>query len=362
MRTGSVPGNFFARILWTLALGLMPALLSAQQPFQVGRISVPPGESRSGYLIPPPGQDGDTQIPITVLNGSGTGPTLALIAGNHGYEYPPVLASQRLIRSVDPKKLKGRLILVHVANMPSYLARTVYYSPIDHENLNRMYPGKQDGTISQRIAYVLTKEVIERTDYLVDMHCGDGNESLRPYSYWMPIGDPKVDERAKQMVLAFGIPNVVIDRVRPKDPRASVYCSNTGSTRGKPSITIESGGMGVADDEEDVARIERGVHNLMLHLGMLDGKAEMPERVTWYDPTQVVRFPDNLEVKAGIFYPKVKKAQMVEKGELMGYVTDFFGRTIFELRAPFAGEVLYILGTPPISAGEPLAFVGAIKN
>jgi predicted deacylase len=359
-RTG--PGKYIVPILGILALSMLPTILAAQQPFQVGPFKVPPGESRSGFLRVPPGEDGDTQIPVTVMNGSGTGPTLALIAGNHGYEYPPVLASQRLIKSVDPKKLKGRLILVHVANMPSYLGRTVYYSPVDNENLNRMYPGKKNGTISQRIAYVITKEVIDRTDYLVDMHCGDGNESLRPYTYWMPIGNPDVDERAKQMALAFGIPNIVIDRVRPKDPGSSIYCSNTGSTRGKPSITIESGGMGVADVEEDIARIENGALNLMRHLGMMDGKAIMPTQVTWYDPTEVVRFPDNLDVKAGIFYPKVKKMQMVDKDELMGYVTDFFGKTIFELRAPFDGEVLYILGTPPISAGEPLGFVGAIKK
>jgi predicted deacylase len=362
MDSGRLRRTITVQVVLAITAGLLPVLLCAQQAFEVGGLSVPPGESRSGFLNLPPGQDGDAPIPVTVMNGSGGGPTLALIAGNHGYEYPPILASQRLIKSVDPKKLKGRLILVHVANMPSYLGRTVYYSPIDKENLNRMYPGKKDGTISQRIAYVITKEVIDRTDYLVDMHCGDGNESLRPYSYWMPIGDPGVDERAKQMVLAFGIPNVVIDRVRPKDPGQSVYCSNTGSTRGKPSITIESGGMGVADDEEDIARIERGAHNLMRHLGMIDGEARMPDRVTWYDPTEVVRFPETLGEKAGIFYPKVKKTQIVKKGELMGHVTDFFGRTIFELHAPFAGEVLYILGTPPVSAGEPLAFVGTIKN
>jgi hypothetical protein len=87
----------------------------------------------------------------------------------------------------------------------------------------------------------------------------------------------------------------------------------------------------------------------------------MPSQVTWYDPAEVLLFPADLEEKAGLFFPKVKKTQMVEKGEVLGVVTDFFGKQIFELRAPLAGEVLYIVATPPITAGEPLAFIGSPK-
>jgi predicted deacylase len=332
------------------------------QTFQVGPLQVPPAQAKSGYLAVPAGADGETRIPVTVINGASRGPVLAVVAGNHGYEYPPILASQRLAAGIAPAALRGRVIIVHVANLPSFLKRTIYYSPVDQQNLNRMYPGKAGGTISQRIADVITKEVIERCDYLVDLHCGDGNESLRPYSYWMPIGNTRVDEAAKQLNLVFGLNHIVIDRGRPKDPAASIYCSNTAMTRGKPAITIESGGMGVSNDEGEIAAIERGVHNLMRYLKMTDGKVEMPGQVTWYDPAEVVSFPTDLEDKAGLFFPKVNKTQMVEKGALLGVVKDYFGKQIYELRAPFAGEVLYIIGTPPISAGEPLAFIGTPKN
>jgi len=88
----------------------------------------------------------------------------------------------------------------------------------------------------------------------------------------------------------------------------------------------------------------------------------MPAKITWYDPAEVLYFPTTLQQKAGLFFAKARKAQMVEKGSLLGVVTDFFGKQIYELRAPFAGEILYIIGTPPISAGEPLAFVAAVKN
>ena len=87
---------------------------------------------------------------------------------------------------LDPAALSGTIILVHIANMPAFLGRTIYYSPVDGKNLNRMFPGDPGGTISQRIAHTLTTEVIDQADYLVDLHAGDGNEALRPYVY-MPV-------------------------------------------------------------------------------------------------------------------------------------------------------------------------------
>ncbi len=101
----------------------------------------------------PDGIDAGTRIPLTTITGAHPGPVLALIAGNHGYEYPPVLALQKLRTHIDPALLSGTVIMVHVANMPSFLGRTVYFSPVDGKNLNRVYPGRQDGTVSERIAY-----------------------------------------------------------------------------------------------------------------------------------------------------------------------------------------------------------------
>src|SRR6516165_6697521 len=90
-------------------------------------------------------------IPVTTITGANAGPTLALIAGNHGYEYPPILALQRLRGAIDAASLAGTVIMVHVANMPSFLGRTVYFSPLDGKNLNRVYPGRVEGTPSERI-------------------------------------------------------------------------------------------------------------------------------------------------------------------------------------------------------------------
>jgi hypothetical protein len=339
-----------------LTLLLCQSALAPQAGFSIGPVTAQPGQVASGFIEVPAGVDEGTRIPVTVFHGQRPGPVLALVAGNHGYEYAPILALQRLRTRLDPKALSGTVIMVLMANMPSFLRRTIYYSPVDGKNLNRVYPGKKDGTVSERIAYAITKEVIERCDYLVDLHCGDGNESLRPYTYWTNSGQPKVDEIAKQMELAFGLDHIVIDTDRPTDPNRSVYCSNTATTRGKPAITIESGGLGRIE-EEAITRIERGVLSLLRLFKMIEGDPELVEHPLWIDRSEVLRS----EV-TGIFYPLVKKGDVVQKETLLGYITDFFGQRIAEVRAPLGGIVLYILGTPPVSAGEPLAFVGHVRE
>ncbi|MFN7946680.1 MAG: M14 family metallopeptidase [Blastocatellia bacterium] len=346
-------------ILFVLLIQSLALVATAQQrgSFTVSRITAQPGSRSSGLIEVPAGKDEATIIPVSVIHGAKPGPVLALIAGNHGYEYTPILALQRLLPRLDPKQISGTVILVHVANMPSFLGRTIYYSPVDRKNLNRVYPGKSDGTVSERITYQITKEVIERADYVMDIHCGDGNESLRPYSYWdVKAGGADIVEKSKQMALAFGLDHIVMDSERPTDPANSVYCSTTATTRGKPAITIESGGLG-ATDNESIARIERGVMNVMRHLKMIEGQAQMVEHPMFIDRSEVLR-----SAATGIFYPLVEKGHTVAKGTLMGYVTDFFGQRVYELRAPFAGEVLYILGTPPISKDEPLAMIGHISE
>jgi predicted deacylase len=113
----------------------------SQDAFAVGPLKAHPGQSASGYLEVPVREGIGTSIPVTVIRGAEEGPTLALIAGVHGYEYPPILALYRLKDIVDPQKLAGTLILVHIANLPSFQKRTVYYNPYDWKNLNRVFPG-----------------------------------------------------------------------------------------------------------------------------------------------------------------------------------------------------------------------------
>jgi uncharacterized protein len=333
---------------------LLASVAWAQGPFTVGGVRAAPGTAASGTLtVAARGGDQGTTIPISVIHGARPGPVLALTAGVHGMEYAPILALQRMRASIDPRTLAGTVIMVHVANMPSYLARTIYYSPADGKNLNRVFPGNPEGTLSERIADVITREVIDRATHVVDLHCGDGNESLRPYSYWITTGSPQVADFGRQMALAFGLDHIIVDRERPTDPKASIYLSNTGVTRGKPALTIESGGM-ARTDNESIAQIEHGIAGLLKLLKM---RAEGPDPVTaavLLERSEVLR--SNF---TGVFHAAVEKGHTVAAGAVLGRVFDFDGKLLEEIKATFAGEVLYVVGTPAMSKGEPVAFIGS---
>jgi hypothetical protein len=341
-------------VLITLAAWMLSAAAASAQAFKIGEVTAQPGTLASGELtIAPLDGDSGARVPFSILHGSKPGPVLALIAGVHGQEYTPVLALQRLRGLIDPATLAGTIVMVHVANMPAYTARTIYYSPVDRKNLNRVFPGRADGTVSERIADRITRDVIDRATHVVDLHAGDGNESLRPYVYWITTGPPAVAEAGRKMALASGFDRIVIDRGRPTDPARSVYLSNTAILRGKPALTVESGFLAVPD-EASIARIERAVAGWLRHLRMRPSGPQPVEHAVWIDRSEVLT-----SRHTGIWYPAVERGRTVARGASIGRVTDFFGKMLEEITAPFDGEILYVVGTPAMNEGEPVAFIGA---
>jgi predicted deacylase len=348
----------FQRVTTGLLLVLaMPTALRATaeaDQFSVGPLNAARGQLVSGYLDVAAVGDEGARLPVSVVHGARPGPVLALIAGTHGYEYPGITALQRLRAELDPSDLAGTLILVHIANPPAFYGRSIYLTPTDHKNLNRVYPGRADGSLSERIADVITRQVIDQADFLVDLHAGDGNEALRPYVYLPVTGDARLDAACRGMALAFGLDHIVIDEGRTQPAEASVYTDQTALSRGIPAITTETGQLG-SNDDYWVDMALSGVHNLMRHLGMLAGEEQPNPGVVWLAGYEVIRSP-----VAGIFRPAVRDGYVVAEGGLLGRLVDAFGNPVSEVRAPFSGVVNYVLGTPPVSVGEPLAMVSKI--
>ena len=176
---------------WEIGLALLlaaGATARAADDFVFAGARVKSGTTLAGSLAVPAGRDGAaTEIPYIVVHGTKKGPVLALVAGVHAYEYPPILSLYRLKGLVDAKSLRGPYSW---SPSPTCRAsrRTIHHGPDDWKNLNRVFPGDPAGTTSQRIAAALDAEVVQRADVLVDMHCGDGNEAVIPYTYWMVSG------------------------------------------------------------------------------------------------------------------------------------------------------------------------------
>jgi predicted deacylase len=343
-----------AVVLITLAFAV--AAWAGGEDFAIGNARVKSGSVFSGYLAVPEKDGVGTEIPYTVIHGTKKGPVLALVAGVHAYEYPPILALYRLKDAIDPKTLSGTVLIVHIANLPSFKRRTIYYGPDDWKNLNRVFPGDPQGTMSQRIAAVLNEEVVKRADVLLDMHCGDGNEALIPYSYWMISGDKKFDAKTRELALAFGLPHIIIDESRSKDLKDSKYLGNTAILQGKPAVTTESGYLG-RTDEESVARNVQGVWSVMRHLAMVPGDPASAADPVWIDKYEVVYSKWD-----GLFSPRLEMGYYVKQGQVVGTITDYLGRWKEDVKAPFTGILLYIIGTPPCNTGEPLFEVGRVRE
>lgn len=344
--------SFLFRVLIVVVLTFGGLQVSAQ--IEVGELKAVAGERITGFIDIADSGDGGSRIPVSIIQGRTSGPTLALVAGTHGYEYAPVIGLQKVAKLIDPEVLSGTIIMVHVANMPSFHGRTIYYSPVDGENMNRVYPGKENGTVSERIAHAITTQVIEQADYLVDMHSGDGNEDLRPYIYMPVTGDEVMDAKIKGMALAFGLDHIVIDRRENLPADASRFTDMTGLTRGIPSMTTEAGRVG-STAPELVRKNADGVMNLLRHLEMLPGDDNPPQPTVWLGDYTVITSPAD-----GVFTARVKGGYTVAKGGILGELVDYFGEPIATIRAPYAGMVNYVIATPPMRKGEPVAMVSKI--
>jgi hypothetical protein len=156
------------------------------------------------------------------------------------------------------------------------------------------------------------------------------------------------------MVLAFGLDHIIIWRERPTDPAATRYLDNTASVHGKPSIVVEAGHAGTVETD-DVALLVNGTLSTMRALKMIPGEPHYIENPVWIE--KIVDVLSDLE---GIFYPLVKRGTYVEEGMKLGYVTDYYGKTIFEARSPVTGVVLHINAVPSLKKGDNIANLGVV--
>lgn len=340
-----------------LLLMILSSLIGAQDraDFEIEGIKVSAGEKATGFVEVKKGVDEGTQIPVSIFHGKNAGKIFIIMSGLHGSEYAPILGVQRLARQIDPQKLNGTVVLIHVANLPSFLKRTIYYGE-DGKNLNRIFPGKADGTITERIAFTLMEKIIKRGDFLIDVHSGDNNESLRPYVvyYDAPTADKAKVELSRRMAFAFGIDYIKKTQITELDYSRSNYGTRAAVASGLAVMAVESGELG-KPDEESITRVENGLLSVLRELKFIEGKP-LPAK----NPTLIKRDQTVRTTKTGLFYSMVERSQKVKKDQVLGYVTDFFGTRIEDAKAPFDGVVMYYTATPPVSAGEPLVNIGEI--
>src|SRR5438067_12707381 len=271
------------RALGVLLLGLAFSVsTSGQSSFTVGTASASPGQKATGYLEVPSGVDAGTNVPVVVVNGAKPGKVLAMVSGAHGTGYVSIIPIEKLIAQIDPAQLTGTVILVPLVNIASFEQKVPHVNPVDNKSMNRFYPGKADGTQTERASYLITKQIVDRCDYLIDYHAGDLDESLRPYAYWGPTGHAEQDRISKATVLAFGLDPIMTWSQGPTDPNATRYLDNTATVRGKPSIVVEAGYAGSVETDA-VNVVVNGTLSTMRALYMILGVPHVIENSVWIE-------------------------------------------------------------------------------
>jgi predicted deacylase len=286
------------------------------------------------------------RLPMWLINGDGDGPTVVVTAGVHPAEYASIAGALRFGQTLSPVGLLGRVIVVPVMNLPAFAARSIYVCPLDGKNLNRVFPGKADGTASEQIAAWVFTNVIRQGDFYVDLHGGDLIEALVPFTIFYRSGDAGVDRRSLALAKAFGIQLLVCS-----ETPGSTFAA--ASRAGIPAILAEAGGQGIWT-AEDVARHTDGLERVLRHLGLRAGGE--PPAV----PTETLeQFAWLRSEHDGFWYPAVSVGAAVAEGKDVGYIRDWEGRALQRAIAPAAGRVLFIVSSLAINRGDPLLAVGA---
>ena len=322
----------------------------------VGTASAPAGQKATGFIQVPAGVDEATNIPVIVINGAKPGPKLALVAGSHGTEYASILALEKLAHNVNPATLSGTLIIVPLINVASFTQKVPHVNPTDGKNMNRMFPGKADGTQTERALWAMGRQVVAMCDYLIDLHGGDLDENMRRYAYWPQTGNAKLDATSRAMVLAFGLDHIIIQKqLTPAIPGATSI-SRFAEDLGKPTIIAEAGHAGTTDSD-DIDALVHGATNVMRHLKMLPGDVKPIEHPVWIGQITTVKSEHD-----GIFYPLAVPEAYVQQGMRIGYTTDYFGNKLADITTPVSGVVVYICSLPSMKKGGTAAYIGEISQ
>lgn len=229
-----------------------------------------------GFLRLPHSRDdsawGSVMVPITVI-ANGDGPTALLTGGNHGDEYEGPIALQGLAASLSPRDVRGRVIVLPMMNMPAFAAGR-RCSPVDGANMNRSFPGRPDGTVTQKLCHYVATELVPPADVVLDFHSGGRTLDFLPFAA-AHVLEAKAQEAACMAAMqAFNAPYSVrmleIDNVGMFDTEVE--------SQGKVFVTTELGGAGTAT-ARSVAIARRGIRNLLIHAGILAGEPELRETV-----------------------------------------------------------------------------------
>lgn len=306
-----------------------------------------------GFLKLPYSRDdsawGAVMIPVTVIK-RGAGPTALLTGGNHGDEYEGPVALSKLAQQLSADEVSGRVIIVPFMNTPAFQAgrRT---SPIDKGNLNRSFPGKPDGTVTEKIADYFRRTLLPLADIVLDIHSGGRTLDFLPFAACHVLPDKHQQAQCEAGMRAFNAPY----SMRMLELDAGAMYDTAAEQQGKVFVTTELGGGG-SSSARSVAIAERGVRNLLVHAGIVEGDIALR-------PTVTLDMPDGECFMAsehdGLLEMCRDLGEEVSKGEVIARVHDIkrTGAAPVEYRARRSGLLAARHFPGLVQCGDTLAVV-----
>ena len=241
-----------------------------------------------------------------------------------------------------------------IYNMSAHVNNAGFVVPQDGKNPMSTFPGTPIGTYGEAMAYYFDQEVLSKADYFVELHGGDIAEALTPFNRWVETGNADQEVKAKAMAVAYNIPLVVKDLYEQNLPPNAAYIITAG--RGKPAILCESGQQGVLDMQYVNIHLT-GLRNILVHLGMMPGTIVNTVKRSFLENYEFVHTD-----MTGLWYPDIKCGQLLKKGQLAGYIRDYFGQPLADIKAPIEGVVTCVRTSPNIRPGNVIYELGMVAS
>lgn len=299
-----------------------------------------PGEKKRHLLT----VNENIKIPLWLVSGEKPGPTLVITAGVHGCEYVGVLTAKKLYEELNPVDLHGQVII-----MPSVNELGLYHGlkqivPGDGKNLNRVFPGKADGTSSEQIAYAIEHEIYPHGDFLIDLHGGDCNEIMTPLVFFSKVAAESVVEKSRDAA-SF----LQVDYRIPSTAKNGLY--SHAAQCGIPSMLLEVGGQGLWTREQLQQCLE-SVYSLMGHLGIMGSGRKN------HNQQEAVEAVYEGASSDGLWYPAISPGQQITEGMVLGVLEDLEGNKIQKIKAKFDGVAWYFVTALGVRRGDDLIAYG----
>lgn len=309
---------------------------------KLGNLVVNKGEKVQGLVQV---YDTDYSMPVTLINGEIKGKTILITGGIHGCEYTAIETVIELSKELNPKDVKGKIIIIHPVNTQAFKKKVSAVIPEDNKNLNREFPGHMEGTITEKVSHFIENECHNQCDFYIDLHGGDLYEMATNFVYYPGIAKDSVIEESKIVASLLNV-----DYMVKSGAKTGSY--NYAAIKDIPSILIEKGGRGLWSKEE-INDYKDDILRVLKHFNVLDGEIKQDK-----EPINITEAIYLESTCNGCWYPKVKAGQKVKEGEILGEVKDFFGNIIEVHYAKINGVVLYMTVSLSIEENEPLVAYG----